>query len=174
MSVASEGLRSAIDACAASGRTPLPTGDHGEPVFAEPWQAEVFVSTVALSQRGLFTWKQWVEVFSAEIAARPQTDGESAADAYFRQWLSALERLLDSLGVASREDIAQTKEHWRRSYINTPHGRPVEFSRRWRAPGPEMERALSKHSHHDHHHDDDSRDAAPQPIAISPTRGTVA
>jgi nitrile hydratase accessory protein len=173
MSIISESLRAAVDACANPGSEPLPFGDDGEPVFAEPWQAQAFVSTVALSQGGLFSWKRWVEVFAAEIAARPQVASESAADAYFRQWLSALERLLDSLGVASHKDIVQTQEHWRRSYINTPHGHPVEFGRHWPAPGPELERALSEHGHH-HHHEDDLHDAAPRPIAVSPSREPAA
>jgi nitrile hydratase accessory protein len=167
-----DNIRGALDACATPGSKPLPLGDHGEPVFAEPWQAQVFASTVLLSQGGLFTWKHWVEVFAAEIAARPQAEGESGTDAYFRQWLSALESLLTTEGVVSRDDIVATQEHWRRSYINTEHGRPVQFSRQWTAPRPETECWLKEHAHH-HQHDDDD-DPVPLPIAVSPGRRTGA
>jgi len=109
-----ESMRKAVDARTTPGSQPLPLGSDGEPVFAEPWQAQVFASTVALSQQGLFSWKQWVEIFSAEIAACPQAAGESAVDAYFRQWLAALESMLTARGVVSRDDIVQTQEHWRR------------------------------------------------------------
>jgi hypothetical protein len=31
----------------------------GEPVFAEPWQAQAFALAVELSAKGHFTWKEW-------------------------------------------------------------------------------------------------------------------
>jgi hypothetical protein len=34
------------------------------PAFAEPWMAQAFACTVHLSRRGLFTWNEWVDVFS--------------------------------------------------------------------------------------------------------------
>ena len=36
----------------------LPRED-GEPVFAEPWQAQAFALAVRLSADGHFTWKEW-------------------------------------------------------------------------------------------------------------------
>ena len=42
------------------------------PAFAEPWMAQVFACAVHLSQQGLFTWNEWVEVFSADrMVGRP-------------------------------------------------------------------------------------------------------
>ena len=38
-----------------------------EPVFAEPWQASAFAMTVALNERGLFTWSEWAETLGAEL-----------------------------------------------------------------------------------------------------------
>ena len=64
------------------------------PAFAEPWMAQVFACAVHLSRQGLFTWNEWVDVFSAEIKARPQQPGEAANAAYYRQWLAALETML--------------------------------------------------------------------------------
>ena len=48
------------------------------PAFAEPWMAQVFACAVHLSRQGLFTWNEWVDVFSAEIKAHPQEAGEAA------------------------------------------------------------------------------------------------
>ena len=33
--------------------------DDGEPVFAEPWQAQAFALAVKLSEQGHFSWKEW-------------------------------------------------------------------------------------------------------------------
>lgn len=142
-------------------------GAEAEPVFAEPWQAEAFATAVALSRAGVFTWKEWSETFGAEIKRHPQAADEDAGGAYYRQWLAALETLLCARGHARPEEIADTQEHWRRSYLNTPHGSPIAFSRAWR-PAPD------DHQHfddHDHHHDHDGPDANARPIAISAATG---
>ena len=41
--------------------------DCGEPVFAEPWQAQAFAMALALHQRGLFTWSEWADALSTQI-----------------------------------------------------------------------------------------------------------
>ena len=38
----------------------MPPGAE-EQVFAEPWQAQAFAMTVALHDRGLFSWNEWAE-----------------------------------------------------------------------------------------------------------------
>jgi hypothetical protein len=40
-----------------------------EPVFREPWEAQAFAMTVLLHQQGLFTWTEWAQALSAQIAA---------------------------------------------------------------------------------------------------------
>ena len=47
------------------------------PAFAEPWMAQVFACAVHLSRNGLFTWNEWVDVFSAEIKTPSATAGRS-------------------------------------------------------------------------------------------------
>ena len=47
---------------------PLAPGGEA-PVFAEPWQAEAFALVVHLNQVGAFTWSEWTEALSREIAA---------------------------------------------------------------------------------------------------------
>jgi hypothetical protein len=41
--------------------------DEGEPVFAEPWQAQAFALAVKLSEQGHFTWKEWAAALANEL-----------------------------------------------------------------------------------------------------------
>jgi nitrile hydratase accessory protein len=130
------------------------------PAFAEPWMAQVFACAVHLSRQGLFTWNEWVDVFSAEIKAHPQQPGEAANAAYYRQWLAALETIVGRKGAASATEISQRQETWRQAYLNTPHGQPVELCHAGSAPAA---------SAHDHHHDDHHQHV-PKPVSISSAR----
>ena len=49
-----------------------------EPVFREPWEAHAFAMTLALHQRGLFTWPEWAAALSAQIA-KAQAAGDAPA-----------------------------------------------------------------------------------------------
>jgi nitrile hydratase accessory protein len=135
------------------------------PNFAEPWMAQAFACAVHLSRQGLFTWKEWVEVFSDEIKAHPEQPGETSNAAYYRQWLAALETIVGLKGAASTTEISERQEAWRKAYLNTPHGQPVELHHADTAP---VAPAHAAHHHHDdgddHHHD------APKPVAVSPPR----
>jgi nitrile hydratase accessory protein len=108
---------------------PALPGRNGAPRFAEPWHAEAFAAVVALSKAGVFSWSEWVDVFAAAIAHEPQRQGEESGAAYYRQWLAALETLLVKRGLATSKEIGSTAEHWRRSYLHTPHGKPVHLRR---------------------------------------------
>ena len=130
------------------------------PAFAEPWMAQVFACAVHLSRQGLFTWNEWVDVFSAEIKAHPQEAGEAANAAYYRQWLAALETIVGRKGAASTSEISERQETWRQAYLNTPHGQPVELHRAGASPEP----TAHHHHHHDHHQH------VPKPVSVSSAR----
>jgi nitrile hydratase accessory protein len=133
------------------------------PGFGQPWHAEAFGTSLALSQAGLFSWAEWVEIFSSEIRTNPQRADEDSEAAYYRQWLAALETVLAKHAMLTAEEIAETAEHWRRSYLNTPHGKPIAFSREWQ-DSPELD-----HQHrHDHGHHHAGHAGVFQPVAISP------
>jgi len=93
-----------------------------EPVFAEPWQAEAFAMTVALHDKGLFSWSEWAEALSAEVK-RPgaASDGHD----YYKHWLAALEKLLATKGVAGKNDVDALAAAWERAAHATPHGKPI-------------------------------------------------
>ena len=92
------------------------------PVFAEPWQAEAFAMTVALHERGLFSWGEWAAALSAEVKKpNAAVDGSD----YYDCWLRALEKLLAAKGVAASRDVDRLAEAWQRAAHATPHGRPI-------------------------------------------------
>jgi nitrile hydratase accessory protein len=95
-----------------------------EPVFAEPWQAQAFALTVALHEKGLFSWSEWAETLSAEVK-KP----EAAADGhdYYDRWLAALEKLLAEKGVAQAPEVDAMASAWQRAAHATPHGKPIRL-----------------------------------------------
>ena len=102
--------------------------DQDGPVFNEPWEAQVFALAVHLSETGSFPWSEWVEVFSQEIAAAQAQGGPDLEHTYYQCWLNALERLCATKGLVEPAVIHRRREEWRRAYLNTPHGQPVELS----------------------------------------------
>ncbi|WP_183097102.1 nitrile hydratase accessory protein [Mesorhizobium sp. YM1C-6-2] len=99
----------------------LPPGID-EPVFAEPWQAEAFALTVALHEKGLFSWGEWAEALSAEVKRQDASDD---GHDYYEHWLAALEKLLVSKGVAPTAEVDALAAAWERAAHATPHGKPI-------------------------------------------------
>lgn len=98
----------------------LPRDAEG-PVFAEPWQAQAFALTLKLHEAGAFTWVEWAEALSMELAGDPADDGAR----YYERWVAALERLATGRNLAAPEELATRKEAWKSAYLHTPHGQPV-------------------------------------------------
>ena len=109
---------------------PLPLQPHdGEgPVFKEPWEAQAFALAVELSRRGLFTWPEWTEAFSSEIKAAQAAGDPDLGDTYYQHWARALEKLIDSKGGIDGAAVSARAETWRRAYLNTPHGQPINLN----------------------------------------------
>ena len=64
--------------------------DADGPVFREPWEAQAFAMTLALHERGVFTWAEWAEALGAEIK-RAQAGGDpDTSETYYQHWLAAL------------------------------------------------------------------------------------
>jgi len=130
------------------------------PKFTQQWHAQAFGLAMALSRAGVFTWSEWVETFSEVIREEPKRISETSNTAYYRQWHMALEKILLKLGAVDGDELARLAEDWRKSYINTPHGSPIELRRNLTVP--EEYEILSEHHHH--HHGMPER---PKPAAIS-------
>lgn len=103
----------------------LPSSENGEPVFAEPWQAEAFGLTVHLFERGLFSWSEWAAHLSHEVH-RPERAADGAD--YFEAWVAALTHLLVEKGVADEASVFALQQSWQRAAEATPHGQPIELS----------------------------------------------
>lgn len=105
----------------------LPRDEDG-PVFNEPWQAKAFALAVNLSESGYFTWAEWVEVFSQEIKTAKQRGESDSGDKYYQFWLNALEKICAAKNLVGIIDRHHRKDEWRRAYLNTPHGKPIELA----------------------------------------------
>ena len=108
-------------------RSALPA-DRTGPVFEEPWQAAAFALAVHLSERGAFAWSEWSAALGREIQAAAQRD-PAKDEAYFDRWLDALEELCAAKGLIDPTQVDRRQEEWRRAYLDTPHGEPVELAR---------------------------------------------
>lgn len=100
----------------------LPRDTEG-PVFGEPWQAQAFALTLKLHEAGAFTWPEWAQALSAELAQDPADDGAR----YYEHWVAALERLATGRNLAAPSELAARKDAWRDAYLRTPHGQPVSL-----------------------------------------------
>jgi nitrile hydratase accessory protein len=104
----------------------LPHDDSG-PVFRAPWQAQAFAMTMALYERGLFSWTDWARALARRIQAAPAQPGEDAADAYYRQWLEALQEIVADSGASSPAELDRYRHAWDHAAERTPHGQPIEL-----------------------------------------------
>src|SRR6266542_1346804 len=102
----------------------LPQDAEG-PVFREPWEAQAFAMTLALHERGLFTWPQWAATLAEEIKRAQAAGDPDTGETYYRHWLAALERIVAAKGVADSEILARYRNAWDRAAERTPHGTPI-------------------------------------------------
>jgi len=84
----------------------LPVCVDADLKFAEPWEAKAFAIIVKLAQAGHFSWSEWVECFSKEVAAATAVEAAGGTPrTYYEQWLNAAETLLVDKGMTSREQL---------------------------------------------------------------------
>jgi nitrile hydratase accessory protein len=120
----------AIDPAAARRATDIVPGiprDADGPVFGEPWEAQAFAMTLALHERGLFTWPEWAAALAAEIKRAQAAGDPDTGETYYRHWLAALERLVAERGVTDAATLARYRDAWDRAADRTPHGAPIEL-----------------------------------------------
>jgi nitrile hydratase accessory protein len=101
--------------------------DTGGPVFNAPWEAQAFALTLALHERGEFSWKEWAQTL-AEVIGELQERGEADTGThYYRHWQIALERIVTRKGLVSDALLLQRRQQWDEAARRTPHGRPIEL-----------------------------------------------
>jgi nitrile hydratase accessory protein len=108
----------------------IPRGPDGlgGPVFRAPWEAQAFAMTLALHERGLFTWPEWAAVLADEIKRAQLSGDPDTGETYYRQWLAALERIVAEKGAADPGALARCCTAWHRAARRTPHGSPIKLT----------------------------------------------
>ena len=66
--------------------------------------------------------------YLASIRAAQERGDPDLGDTYYQHWLAALERICAAKGLVGDEDMRRRKADWRRAYLSTPHGRPIDLS----------------------------------------------
>ena len=95
--------------------------DGSGPVFASPWQAQIFSLVVGLHESGCFSWSEWAEALSREIAedSNGGADGVMTheeidpSDSYYRLWVSALEQILARKTILDSDEVRERVARWR-------------------------------------------------------------
>ena len=104
-------------------RLPVENG----PVFKAPWEAQAFAMTLALHERGSFTWPEWAQTL-AEVIAQARTRGEADDGSdYYTHWITALERLVVRKGMFTSPLLERRRHEWVAAARRTPHGKPIEL-----------------------------------------------
>lgn len=80
----------------------IPLGGDG-PVFAAPWQAQIFALVVGLAERGRFPWPEFQKRLVAAIAAAGAD--EQGPEHYYEHWLAAAEALFAELDLVSGAEV---------------------------------------------------------------------
>jgi nitrile hydratase accessory protein len=101
--------------------------DHDGPVFREPWEAQAFAMTLALYERGLFTWPEWAATLADEIKKAQAAGDPDTGETYYTHWLNALERMVAHKGVTDPATLKRYHDAWDRACDRTPHGQPIEL-----------------------------------------------
>ncbi len=100
---------------------------HPERPFAEPWQAQAFALTLALHERGVFSWSEWAQAIGAQFAAAAARGEPDDGSRYYAHWLAALESLVASKGLGSAAELQRWADAWDHAADRTPHGQPIEL-----------------------------------------------
>jgi len=101
--------------------------DADGPVFREPWEAQAFAMTLALYERGLFTWPEWAATLADEIKKAQASGDPDTGETYYQHWLNALERMVAHKGVTDPATLKRYHDAWDHASDRTPHGQPIEL-----------------------------------------------
>jgi nitrile hydratase accessory protein len=74
--------------------------------FAEPWNARAFALVLALSERGLFTLKDFQAELIDKIGSHEKLGCIRTEEEYYTHWVEALTALLRRRGLLSAEAVS--------------------------------------------------------------------
>jgi nitrile hydratase accessory protein len=107
----------------------LPRDEDG-PVFNAPWEAQAFAMALSLHTHGVFTWREWADTLAAELAVAAARGEPDDGTHYYEHWLAALEKLVAKKNVVTSEELERRVTEWDDAARATPHGSPIELSRK--------------------------------------------
>jgi nitrile hydratase accessory protein len=99
-----------------------------EPVFDEPWQAQALGLAFVLAERGIYSPAEWSNTLGAMHRKLLDGGADDTPQTYYDAVVQALERLIGETDSFTGAMIEDRVSDWRRAYLNTPHGKPVNLS----------------------------------------------
>ena len=99
----------------------------GEPVFDEPWQAQVLAMVDSLITGGVIEATAWSDTLGNELKKAQQSGSGDDITTYYKAVLQALEQLLDQNTDISCREVTSKRDAWEQAYLATPHGQPVKL-----------------------------------------------
>ncbi len=99
----------------------------GEPVFDEPWQAQVLAMVDTLIANGTIEATTWSDTLGSELKKAQLSGASDDITTYYKVVLQALEQLLDQNTDISGSDVSNKRDAWEQAYQATPHGQPVKL-----------------------------------------------
>ena len=110
---------------------PFTNKNEDQVVFQDPWHSQLFAITVQMSEKGNFSWTEFVKVFGESLKKeRLPTKNLDGSNDYFSCWLNALEEILIEKKISNQNTLILLKEEWTQAYLSTPHGKPVNIKNR--------------------------------------------
>ena len=99
----------------------------GEPVFDEPWQAQVLAMVDTLIANGTIEATAWSDSLGNELKKAQRLGASDDITTYYEAVLQALEQLLDRNTDISGSEVSNKRDAWEQAYLATPHGQPVKL-----------------------------------------------
>lgn len=84
--------------------------------------------TLALHERGVFTWSEWATALAAEIKGAQNRGDPDTGETYYRYWLAALESLVVAKSITDPATLLRHRHAWEHAAHRAPHGTPIELS----------------------------------------------
>jgi nitrile hydratase accessory protein len=81
--------------------------------------------TLALHNRGLFSWSEWTAVLGDEIKRAQASGDPDTGETYYRHWLAALERIVAEKRITDIATLARYRLAWACAAERTPHGAAI-------------------------------------------------
>lgn len=103
-------------------------GRSDQSVFTEPWEAQAFAMTLALHERGFFTWSEWTQTLGRAIKDAQANGDPDTGKTYYSHWLRALEQILTAKHLVGADQLMLHQQAWLRAARRTPHGSPIDVT----------------------------------------------